>query len=86
MPDKKQRRLNHGKWFKLESNDRCVYRILRFSVDLPGSPDQGIGRIVTDWSAWLELCGYAEKIPEEMEITITKVSWWKYPMMVLAHL
>jgi hypothetical protein len=85
MPDKKARRLSHGKWFKIESANGYVFRILRFSVNLEGTPATETGQIVLDWPAWLELWDYAEDVSNELELTISKVSWWQYPRMALAH-
>jgi len=86
VPDKKTRRLNHGKWFKIQSPQGHVYRILRFSVRLTGTPESDIGSIVLDWSALLKLTDYAEK-PEEqdLDLTISNVRWWQYPLMAFAH-
>jgi len=82
---KKDRRLNHGKWYKIESNDGCVYRVLRFSANLSGSPKSGNGVIVLDWLGWLMLDGYAEDVSNKINLKITKVGWWMYPWMIIKH-
>ena len=87
VKNKKDRRHSHGKWFKIKSAHGTVHRILRFSVNLEGTTSTGKGTIVLDWPALLELSGYAENInsKSEIELTITKVSWWQYPLMAFAH-
>lgn len=85
MSDKKSRRLNHGKWFKIESKYGHIYRILRFSAKLPGTPRTGKGEVVLDWPGWIELYDYAEDVDGDLELSITKVTWWQYPKMALSH-
>jgi len=41
-----------------------VFRILRFSVNLQGTPTIGNGKIALDWPAWLALWDYAEDVDE----------------------
>ena len=43
MPGKATRRRSHGRWFKIESSQGPVFRILRFSPNLEGSPAGGGG-------------------------------------------
>ena len=85
VPTKKARRLSHGKWFKISSSEGSVYRILRFSVKLRGTPKSGTGDIVLDWPGLLKLSGYAEDIPEEITLEITKIKWWEYAFVPFSH-
>ena len=84
MSVKKERRLQHGKWFKLSTNAASVYRILRFSPNLAGAPDKP-GEIVLDWPAWLDLFGRAENVDGTLQITITAARWWEYPKLAISH-
>jgi|SRR6056297_320869 len=85
MTNKRQRKLNHGKWFKIKSSKGQVYRILRFSVDLAGDLNEGKGQIVVDWQGWLQLWDYAEDVSGEIDLTISKIGWWQYPRVFIAH-
>lgn len=85
MPDKSARRHAHGKWFRLKSDFGISYRVLRFSPNLPGSPANGIGDLVLDWPAWLELNGYADDVSGELELEITKARAWQIIQLATSH-
>lgn len=86
MPTKAHRRLAHGRWYQIKSENGNVFRILRFSPNLRGAPDrEEPGEIVLDWPAWLDLYGRADDVDEPLELDITPVGWWAYPKMALAH-
>ncbi|HBQ8682557.1 hypothetical protein [Pseudomonas aeruginosa] len=84
MPEKKQRRESHGKWFKLSTSSGVVYRVLRFSANLRGAPGS-TGDIVLDWPAWLDLFAREENVDGPIEITITPAKWWEYPRLAISH-
>jgi hypothetical protein len=85
MPDKAQRRRSHGSWFKIESDRGTVFRILRFSVQLKGSPAIGSGQLVIDWPAWLQLHGYEDQVDSPLELKFTRVGWWAFPILAVSH-
>ncbi|MGL6335698.1 hypothetical protein ACSZMH_11360 [Aeromonas jandaei] len=84
MPDKLKRRKYHGKWFKLSTSSGCIYRVLRFSVNLRGKSGSQ-GDIVIDWPAWLDLFGREEDVNRAIEINITPAKWWEYPRLAISH-
>lgn len=85
MPDLAQRRRAHGKWFRIKSKHGVVYRVLRFSTKLSGSPPDTPGEVVIDWPAWLELSGYAEKMPDSLELEFEKADIWHLPQLAASH-
>ena len=85
MPEKRHRRLSHGRWFKIKSAEREVFRILRFSASLGGSPAKGTGEIVMDWPGWLDLFGQAEDVDGPIEVEFTEASWWQFPRLAVSH-
>ena len=84
MPDKKERRQGHGKWYRLSTANGSVYRVLRFSVNLEGTPDKG-GQIVLDWPAWLDLHGREENVDGSLTISIIRARWYEYPGLAISH-
>lgn len=85
MPDKKQRRRNHGKVFQIQSGHGTVYRVLRFSTKLKGSPTSGEGKMVIDWPGWLELSGFAEDVDGPLNLTVSRVAPWNRFMLIFSH-
>lgn len=84
MPDVKERRLFHGRYFKIKSDKGTVYRILRFSPQLK-SKDSEPGEIVIDWVGWLDLWGREEAVDGEIELKFSKVRWWEFPFYAASH-
>jgi hypothetical protein len=85
VPTKVERRRATGHWFKLVSSGGSTYRILRFSANLKGGPDSPISDIVLDWSAWLELNGYADDLNKPVELKITRPRWWEMHRLADEH-
>ena len=85
MGDKKQRRLSHGKWFKIKSEHTTIYRILRFSPNLEGGPKQNTGQMVLDWPGWIDLWGRAEDVDRALDLEFTEAKRWEYPKMAMSH-
>jgi hypothetical protein len=79
------RRRGHGKWCKITSEHGSIYRVLRFSAELPGSPLAGTGEIVLDWDGWLYLHGRADDVDKPLELTVSAARWWAFPQFALAH-
>lgn len=84
MPEKKSRRAAHGKWFKLSSSCGTIYRVLRFSADLRGTPGK-TGEIVIDWPAWLDFFGREEDLDGPIALKIEPARWWEYPRLAISH-
>lgn len=85
LPDKQQRRHSHGKWYRLKGSWGVTYRVLRFSGNLSGSQKSNQWEMVIDWPAWLELSGYAEDVPDALEIELTRTSIWRSPQLAFSH-
>ena len=82
--EKKARRLQHGKWFKLSSEPNSVYRVLRFSASLAGAPGKP-GEIVIDYEAWLDLFGRTEDVGGPLSLEIRAARWWELPRLATSH-
>jgi hypothetical protein len=76
---KKIRRKAYGKWYKFQSNQGTVFRVIRFS------PNISSNQIVIDWQAWLELSGYSEKVPESIELSISPAKLLHLPLLSIKH-
>lgn len=85
VPSKAERRRSTGRWFRIESEKGAVYRIVRFSPNLAGSPEQESGQLVIDWSAWLRLSGFEENTKGPLDLKFRKSGWWAFPCWVLTH-
>ncbi|HUW29349.1 MAG TPA: hypothetical protein VMV97_12145 [Sulfuriferula sp.] len=85
MPEKSNRRLSHGRWFKIKSTHGEVFRILRFSASLEGSPKAGSGQIVIDWPGWLDLFGRADDVDGPIELEFSEARWWQFPRLAVSH-
>lgn len=85
FPDAKKRRSLHGSWFKIASDKGTIYRIIRFSPNLPGGINKEVSAVVVDWMGWIDLWGREENVDQEIELRFSKVSWWMYPYMAFSH-
>lgn len=85
MPEKSSRRLTHGRWFKIKSEEGEIFRILRFSASLEGSPNSGKGQIVIDWPGWLDLFGRAENVDGPIDLEFSEARWWQFPRLAVSH-
>ena len=83
--DKPARRISHGKWYRIKSESGCVYRILRFSPNLKGSPKIGSGQIVLDWPGWIDLNGRSGNESKQIELSISRAPWWKFFILPFSH-
>lgn len=81
VSNKKDRRISHGKWHKITSKYETIYRILRYSVNLPKKE----GVIVLDWIGWIDLNGREEAVDNPISLQIKTVKWWEYPKCALSH-
>lgn len=86
MPEKSERRRSSGRWFKITSSSGSIFRILRFSPNLSGTPNGDTkGDIVLDWPAWLELNGFADDLDKSVELTFSRASWWQFAKLAESH-
>lgn len=81
----KARRVAHGGCYRITSKYGSVYRILRFDIDLRYNNAQKVGDMVIDWPAWLELCDRAERVPDDLELTIKPVRGLAFLRFALKH-
>lgn len=84
MAERQTRRLLHGKWFKISSATGSVYRVLRFSANLAGTPGKA-GEIVIDYDAWLDLFGRVENVGGPLELEIRRARWWESLRLATSH-
>lgn len=84
VESKSERRKSHGRWFKLQTESGTVFRVLRFSANLTGSPGKP-GEIVLDYPAWLDLHGRAENVDRPIEIAIAPARWWQSARLAVSH-
>lgn len=85
VDDKKERRKAHGEWYRLKSKYGTIYRVLRFSPRLKGSPRQKVGQVLMDWNGWLELTGYGDDEDGLIEIVVERAAWWEYFHLAMSH-
>lgn len=85
VDDKKGRRKAYAEWYRLKSKHGTIYRILRFSPRLKGSPRQEVGQLLMDWNGWLELTGYGDGERETIEIEVKRAKWWEYFHLAMSH-
>lgn len=69
VPFKSQRRELYGKWVAIQSEEKTIYRILRFSPTLPKDG------IVIDWGGWIDLQGDREEFEKNLKLKISTVPW-----------
>lgn len=85
VPTMPERRRTTGNWFKIESDNGTVFRVVRFSPNLQGSPATGRGQLVIDWSAWLRLSGFAEDTSTPLKLKFTRSRWWNFWAWMITH-
>lgn len=74
MPDLKDRRRYHGKWFMITSEHAKIYRVLRFAGGLKGVKNKNATNdVLLDWVGWIDLCGRDENTEIELELEISPV-------------
>jgi len=73
------RRKTHARWVAITSDRATVFRIVRYSVDLPAD------RIVIDWAGWIDLQGRTDEEVDEIELTITTARWYQFFTLPFRH-
>lgn len=86
MPDIKDRRKFHGRWFLIECGNIKIYRVLRFAGNLKGTVrNDDTKEILLDWIGWIDLCNRDEEVDVELKLKISPISFWKYISAGLHH-
>jgi hypothetical protein len=85
LESKKDRRLATGRWCRIRVGPTQIFRVLRFNASLSCDSNNSTGGIVLDYDGWLELSGFAEEVPESLDIEITKARKHEYIYCVLKH-
>ena len=79
LATKDARRATHGHWAALISGKNKIYRVVRYSVNLPKE------QIVLDWAGWIDLQGRIASAPDEIVIRIRSPHPWEYPFIPFGH-
>jgi hypothetical protein len=58
------RRETHGHWVAVICEGRTIYRVLRYSIDLPKT------KIVLDWAGWIDLQGRIADAPDKLSLVV----------------
>ncbi len=82
--DKLQRRKSYGKWFKIQSNERIIYRQLKFDPTLKGVGDNP--EINLDWDGFIKLHNYdVDSNTREITCQIKKANYVEIIIANLKH-
>lgn len=74
-----KRRKTHGKWAKISSKHGSIFRVLRYSVNLPAD------NIVLDWAGWIDLQGRKETDQDHLTLTISNIRWYHFVCIPFKH-
>jgi hypothetical protein len=80
-----ERRFGHGQWHKITSGGHSVYRLLKFSTHLAGTPSTRNGVIVIDWIAWIDLNGRSPDVSQPLDLRVEPAPWWKWLSCAWSH-
>jgi hypothetical protein len=80
VAEKLKRRKTHGRWVSIKSTKGKVYRVLRYSVNLPAD------QIVMDWVGWIDLQGRTDQETEEVQLTISTARLWEHIVIPFKHI
>lgn len=76
---KHARRKLHGKWVKISSDRKSIYRTLRFR------PDLGRNRILVDWIGQIRLHDFDDEVYESQRLVIKPIPFWMVPVAATNH-
>ena len=76
---KLRRRATHGKWVAVTSTRRTIFRIIRYSVNLPAD------QVVMDWVGWIDLQGRTDEEQDKLDLTIATASWYQLLVIPFRH-
>lgn len=85
IPEKAHRRIVHGEWFEVTADRGTIFRMLRFSPNIPKGKPGSPGTIVIDWIGWIDLHNRDEDIEGPLQLKIRRVPLWKRPWVYLRH-
>lgn len=74
-----ERRRTHGHWVLVTSVKGKIFRVLRYSVNLPAD------EIVVDWAGWIDLQGRTDQELDQLALTITTARWWQFFTIPFRH-
>ena len=80
LDSKRDRRKTHGHWVAISSGKNRIYRIVRYSVNLPTD------KIVLDWAGWIELQGRTDDEAEAIDLTIARATWPELAIIPFKHI
>jgi hypothetical protein len=84
IKDKIERRKSYGKWFKIQSNKRTIYRQLKFDPTLIGSGDDP--EINLDWAGFIKLHDYeVDSNAKEITCKIKRANFFEILFANLNH-
>ncbi|WP_292927975.1 hypothetical protein [Novosphingobium sp. PASSN1] len=79
LSGKAERRKLYGRWVAIKSDQRTIYRIIRFS---PTVPRDGI---VIDWGGWIDLQPDADDLGKSLNLKISTVKWHQAIRIPFVH-
>ncbi len=82
--DKQSRRKAYGEVYKIKSKRGTIYRNLRFSPKLKGSPKQKEAQLLIDWQGWIDLCEIGKE-SEAVEVSIKKANPFEVFYHTMSH-
>lgn len=85
ISEKALRRIAHGEWFEISTDRGTIFRMLRFSPNIPKGKAGSPGTIVIDWIGWIDLHNRDEDVDGPLVLKVRRVPWWKRPLVYLRH-
>ena len=79
LAEQSKRREVTYRWAAIISGQSKIYRVLRFSVNLPSK------EIVLDWPGWIDLQGRTADIEDEVSLQIRTPYPWEYFFIPFKH-
>ena len=79
LSGKQGRRATHGKWAVVSNGPNKIYRIVRYSVNLPRM------EIVMDWAGWIDLQGREADAPDKIELSVRTPHLWEFIIIPFKH-
>lgn len=84
IENKIERRRSYGKWFKIQSNKRTIYRQLKFDPTLKGAGDNP--EINLDWHGFIKLHDYeVDSNAKEITCQIKRANYFEILLANLNH-
>jgi hypothetical protein len=79
VPAKAERRKLYGRWVAIKSDQRTIYRIIRFSPTVPRDS------VVIDWGGWIDLQPDADDLEKSLHLRISTVKWYQAIRIPFVH-